>query len=223
MGGDGDQFVFDTSTVLGKQMEKTLDWLDEADFETTVTCCGENGPEEKQCGGGPDKPSCKTICGEVTRYRYAFDEFDNTQCSRDLFYRNTDIWKLDDVCPAPKTWVPYVAPEYSTYQSLPSYIRGKRTAECDGARGTTEETGCSGVGASIDVRRCKELMVYSPENILGNPVCCLRPNFKLNAIAQGKKMQEGAGRSNFKSTRDKCCMEYKNQTEGVDSLKTIGC
>ena len=62
--GEGDQFVFDTDTVLGKQMEKTLDWLDEADVETTVTCCGENGSEERKCGGGPDKPSCKTICGE---------------------------------------------------------------------------------------------------------------------------------------------------------------
>ena len=62
--------MFDTDTVLGQQMEKTLEWLDNADVETTVTCCSENGPEQKTCGGGG--PSCKTICGEGKPSHMAF-------------------------------------------------------------------------------------------------------------------------------------------------------
>merc|ERR1712183_1115033 len=228
MGGDGDQFVFDTSTVLGKQMEKTLDWLDEADFETTVTCCGENGPEEKQCGGGPDKPSCKTICGEVTRYRYAFDEFDNTQCSADLFYRNTDIWKLDDVCPAPKTWVPYVAPEYSTYsnQNLPSYIRGKRAStECE-IMDPKKKKGCAtkGKNMSLDVSGCKARKAYTKGRIGGdNGICCIHPNFRNNAINQITEAggSTEAGRANFQETKKECCSSYKKQINGTDALQKL--
>ena len=82
----------------------------------------------------------------VTRVHYAFDDFDNTECSADLFYRNTDIWTMGDVCPAPKIWVPYTPPDYSTYkhQSLPSYVRGKRASngkECD--RNTDQMSGCA--------------------------------------------------------------------------------
>ena len=70
--GDGDQFVFDVFTVLGQQMERTLVWLDEADEETTVTCCGENAGEERKKCGGPNAPSCKTICGAGSPTKYIF-------------------------------------------------------------------------------------------------------------------------------------------------------
>ena len=80
--GDGDQFVFDVFTVLGQQMERTLDWFDEADEEMTITCCGENGGEErKKCGGHNAtndngetlrRPSCKDICGVGTQYIDSF-------------------------------------------------------------------------------------------------------------------------------------------------------
>ena len=65
--GEGDQFVFDTRTVLGKQMELTLNWLDDAEEPTTISCCNGDGevPVEKQCGG-PGGESCKTICGDGT-------------------------------------------------------------------------------------------------------------------------------------------------------------
>ena len=239
--GEGDQFVFDTDTVLGQQMEKTLEWLDNADVETTVTCCSENGPQQKTCGGGG--PSCKTICGEgkplliwpfslnhnfsfsVTRFHLAFDEFDKTQCSADLFYRNTDIWKLNDVCPKPKTWVPY-EPPYSKYQSLPTYVRGKRQtegnqAECDSTM--TTDTGCSTFGASLDVQTCKSSNLYSPEKIVEgrNPTCCLQPNFRDNSIAQGGGGDEGT--ANFRATKKECCDQYRAQTGGVDALDTLRC
>ena len=61
--GEGDQFVFDVDTVLGQQMFKTLDWLDEANVETTVTCCNGKGDQvERKCGGGTT--SCKDVCGK---------------------------------------------------------------------------------------------------------------------------------------------------------------
>jgi len=216
--GEGDQFVFDTRTVLGKQMELTLNWLDDAEEPTTISCCNGDGevPVEKQCGG-PGGESCKTICGDETRFHYSFDEFESAQCSADLFYRNTDIWELDDVCPAPKTWVPYVAPDYSTYQSLPSYNRGKReSTEC-----TTDMDGrgCSKNGASLNVQACKEMQVYSRANIVKFPICCLRPNFEDNARAQG----DGDGDANFRQTRNTCCRKWKEGTKGHDALKTIGC
>ena len=164
----------------------------------------------------------------MTRFHYAFDEFENTQCSADLFYRNTDIWKLDDVCPAPKTWVPYVAPEYSTYQSLPSYIREKRKAECE--KDDPKKKGCATDGRkmSIDVQECKRKNLYSPEEIRGNKrnrVCCLVGNFEQNAIAQGRATGTGRrrGKNNFKATRDACCEEYSDLVGGVNALTTIGC
>jgi len=234
--GEGDQFVFDTRTVLGKQMELTLNWLDDAEEPTTISCCNGDGevPVEKQCGG-PGGESCKTICGDETRFHYSFDEFESAQCSADLFYRNTDIWELDDVCPAPKTWVPYVAPDYSTYQSLPSYIRGKRQEQGRAGQGIgrgaplpecniKDGKGCSVRGASINVRACKERKVYSPENISEFPICCLRPNFKENAKDQARKGKEMVKpRKNFQKTRDKCCDLFAGQTRGVDALKTIEC
>ena len=80
--GDGDQFVFDVFTVLGQQMERTLDWFDEGEEEMTITCCGENGGEErKKCGGHNAtndngetlrRPSCKDICGVGTQYIDSF-------------------------------------------------------------------------------------------------------------------------------------------------------
>ena len=63
--GEGDQFVFDTRTVLGKQMELTLNWLDDAEEPTTISCCTKDGPKERQCGG-PGGESCRTICGAGT-------------------------------------------------------------------------------------------------------------------------------------------------------------
>ena len=63
--GEGDQFLFDVKTVLGRQMEKALFWLDQAEVETTVVCCSEKGLKvKKKCGGGkPNAPSCKSVCG----------------------------------------------------------------------------------------------------------------------------------------------------------------
>ena len=64
--GEGDQFVFDSNTVIGRQMERTLDWLDAADVKTTVMCCAENGGQVKRkCGGAKTSvPRCKDICGK---------------------------------------------------------------------------------------------------------------------------------------------------------------
>jgi len=63
---------------------------------------------------------------------------------------------------------------------------------------------------------------YSPENIVANPICCLRPNFKENTIDQGRSAG-GNGRTNFKETRDVCCELFKGQSRGVDALQTLGC
>jgi len=230
--GEGDQFVFDTRTVLGKQMELTLDWLDDAEEPFTVSCCSGDGdgPVERQCGGGGE--SCRTICGKETRIHLAFDDFENTQCSADLFYRNTDIWKLDDVCPAPKTWVPYVAPDYSTYQSLPSYNRGKRQstssseAECNKKNGE----GCAEGGKSIHVGTCAEREVYDPERIQNprsNLDCCIRGSFRRNARDQARDFFTRGNRKEIKKrvqdTVDICCEKWSGTTGGVDALKTIGC
>ena len=62
--GEGDQFVFDVDTVLGQQMFKTLDWLDEADVETTVTCCNGKGDQVERKCGGRTTTSCKDVCGK---------------------------------------------------------------------------------------------------------------------------------------------------------------
>merc|ERR1711934_1254875 len=42
-----------------------------------------------------------------------------------------------------------------------------------------------GAGASVNVNACREREAYSPENIKAFPICCLRPNFMENSIAQG--------------------------------------
>ena len=62
--------MFDVFTVLGQQMERTLVWLDEDDEATEITCCGENGGQEVKKCGGPNAPSCKTICGAGTLATY---------------------------------------------------------------------------------------------------------------------------------------------------------
>ena len=74
----------------------------------------------------------------------------------------------------------------------------------------------AGRGASLNVRACVEIQAYSPEHIVEHPICCLRPNFEDNALAQG-------GRTNFRATRAACCELWKGKTSGVDALKNIGC
>ena len=150
-----------------------------------------------------------------SRFHFAFDDFDNTECSSDLFYRNTNIWKVEDVCPAPKIWLPYTQTDYSTYkhQSLPSYVRGKRQSgdkECD----SEKEGTCASQGVSIDLKYCVENELYTAEKIRQEPnqLCCLEPKFKGNAKRQG-------GDQNFKTARDECCLQYKDKTKGVDQLK----
>ena len=159
----------------------------------------------------------RSLSFAVTRYHFVFDNFDNIQCDDDMFSRNTDIWKLDDVCPAPKTYLP----EKSYDDQSQASLRGKRQCTDSGDECTT-----SGI-PSIDVSYCKDADVYNPENILvmQNRLCCLQPNFRVNAITQitrsgGTKKD---GRNNFKATRDKCCEQYKDQVQGVDALKTLGC
>merc|ERR1711934_502685 len=73
-----------------------------------------------------------------------------------------------------------------------------------------------GAGASVNVNACREREAYSPENIKAFPICCLRPNFMENSIAQG-------GSRNFRQTRSVCCVLWKGQSRAVDALKTIGC
>merc|ERR1712037_861499 len=74
----------------------------------------------------------------------------------------------------------------------------------------------AGRGASLNARACVEIQAYSPEHIVEHPICCLRPNFEDNALAQG-------GRRNFRATRAACCELWKGKTSGVDALKNIGC
>ena len=59
--GEGDQFVFDVDTVLGQRMVNSLDWLDEADVKTTVTCCNSKGDQVKKKCGGRITASCKDV------------------------------------------------------------------------------------------------------------------------------------------------------------------
>ena len=62
----------------------------------------------------------------MTRFQLAFDNFDNTQCSADLFLRDTNIWKIDDVCPTLETKSIYDPIRELKSLSLPSHIREKR-------------------------------------------------------------------------------------------------
>ena len=81
---------------------------------------------------------------------------------------------------------------------------------------TAGEGSGQGAGASVNVNACREREAYSPENIKAFPICCLRPNFMENSIAQG-------GSRNFRQTRSVCCVLWKGQSRAVDALKTIGC
>ena len=144
-----------------------------------------------------------------------------------MFFRNTDIWTMGDVCPAPKIWVPYTPPDYSTYkqQSLPSYVRGKRASngkEC--LRETDQKPGCATDRSyiSIDATSCKDGNLYTPEKlVLGmNSNCCLQPNFRINARAVGTRL----GRKKlFKSAKDTCCTLFSDRTGGVDALTQFDC
>ena len=165
----------------------------------------------------------------MTRYQFAFDNFDNTQCSADLFVRETNIWKQEDICPTP---VDYSYVPTDSQQSLPRNIREKRRTtgkECKNRDPANRRRGCStfNTHATIDVSHCKATNAYSPKNILKrqNLPCCLKPNFRANAINQVLRAggRRKGGRANFKKTRDICCNQYRRQTRGVDALKNIGC
>ena len=227
--GEGDQFVFDLNTVLGKQMAKTLDWLDESDEETTVTCCTREGPKTKTCGGESGQ-SCQNVCGEgdsfhlfspfhnsqpfsfsVTKIHYAFRDFEENQCETDLFYRNTGLWEVEDICPAPKTWVAYVEPDYSTYshQGLPSYSRGKRMApqacedinDVDGVR-----AGCN--YSSLDLS--KMCQGVDAKAIMKNALCCWFGNY-ISKLKANKQLNVKGN-----SIKDACCEATKLKTGGTD-------
>ena len=161
-------------------------------------------------------PSSHNLFFIGSRFHFAFDDFDNTECSSDLFYRNTNIWKVEDVCPAPKIWLPYTQTDYK-HQSLPSYVREKRQSD-DKECNSEEEGTCASQGVSIDLKYCVENELYTAEKIREDPnqLCCLEPKFKGNAKRQG-------GDQNFETARDECCLQYKDKTKGVDQLKQIGC
>ena len=165
----------------------------------------------------------------MTRYQFAFDNFDNTQCSADLFIQETNIWKQEDICPTP---VDYSYVPTDSQQSLPRNIREKRRTngkECKNRDPNSRREGCStfNTHATIDVSHCKATNAYSPENIRKrqNLPCCIQPNFRKNAILQIIRAGGRAkgGRANFKKTRDICCNQYRRQTRGTDALKNIGC
>merc|ERR1712037_367536 len=84
----------------------------------------------------------------------------------------------------------------------------------------TMTTSHRGAGASLSVRQCWERQAYSPENISQNPICCLRPNFQANTLAQGSATG-GNGRTNFRKTRAVCCELFKGKGKGVDALQSI--
>ena len=170
----------------------------------------------------------------VTRVHYAFEDFDNTECSADLFYRNTDIWTMGDVCPAPKIWVPYTPPDYSTYehQSLPNYVRGKRQSNGkDCVRNTGQEnSGCATDGnfMSLSVEACNAANLYTSEKLKSenrNKACC-QFDLAKNAFRTGFSMrEEPAFKAMFKNVKafvndvkQTCCKLYKGKTTGVDAL-----
>ena len=151
-----------------------------------------------------------------TRYHFAFENFDDTECSADLFFRNTDIWTMGDVCPAPKIWVPYTPPDYTTYehQSLASYSRRKRNPD-----DTDKSKDVSHV--SIDATYCKEQKLYTPEKLKKGRYsnCCLSPHFRTNAKAQGGGGE--AGRTLYQSARETCCKESSKTSDGTDALQGL--
>ena len=154
-----------------------------------------------------------------TRYHFAFENFDDTECSADLFFRNLDIWTMGDVCPAPKIWVPYTPPDYSTYehQSLASYSRRKRNPDDTDKSKDVSHT-------SFDASYCKEKSLYSSENLLANKKhlnCCKvgKETFRTNAKAQGGGGK--AGRTLYQSARETCCKESSITSEGTDALQGL--
>ena len=124
--------MFDVNTVIGQRMVNSLDWLDEADVETTVTCCNGKGDQVKKKCGGRITASCKDVFRKggpnmcviplIMFFSSFFAEFDNAECSADLF-RTTNIWTVENVCPAPKIWMPGTTCKHKV---LPSLFRGKR-------------------------------------------------------------------------------------------------
>ena len=149
----------------------------------------------------------------VTRVHYAFAEFDNAECGADLF-RNTKIWTVENVCPAPKILM--LGTTYK-HEVLPSLFRGKRQStdeECE----YNEEGTCTSQDISIDALYCHENELYTAEKIREgkNRLCCLEPKFKGNAKRLG-------GTKNFQTARDECCFQYRERTKGVDALRQIGC
>ena len=154
----------------------------------------------------------------MTRFQLAFDDFDNTQCSANLFRRETNIWKQEDICPTPDT--------YDIYNT-----RGKRQSsprkECKNRDGTRRGCTTKNTNASIDVRYCKRSNAYNPENILRRRMglCCLSSNFRALAINQITRQagSQREGRANFMKTKDVCCNRYRRIAKGVDALKNIRC
>ena len=215
--------MFDVTTVIGQRMVNTLDWLDEADVETTVTCCNGKGDQVKKKCGGRITASCKDVFRKggpnmcviplIMFFSGFFAEFDNAECSADLF-RTTNIWTVENVCPAPKIWMPGTTCKHKV---LPSLFRGKRQStdeECE----YNEEGTCTSQDISIDALYCHENELYTAEKIREgkNRLCCLEPKFKGNAKRLG-------GTKNFQTARDECCIQYRDRTKGVDALRQIGC
>ena len=56
--------MFDVTTVIGQRMVNSLDWLDEGDVETTVSCCNGKGEQVKKKCGGRTEINCKDVCGK---------------------------------------------------------------------------------------------------------------------------------------------------------------
>ena len=147
----------------------------------------------------------------VTKIHYAFRDFEETQCDTDLFYRNTGLWEVDDICPAPKTWVAYLEPDYSTYshQSLPSYSRGKRMAPqaCEDINDVAGvRAGCN--YSSLDLS--KMCQGVDAKAIMKNALCCWFGNY----ISKLKANKELNVKGN--SIKDACCEATKLKTGGTD-------
>ena len=157
--------------------------------------------------------SSHSVFFSVTRVHYAFAEFDNAECSADLF-RSTKIWTVENVCPYPKILM--LGTTYK-HEVLPSLFRGKRQSNAEESE-YNEEGSCASESVSIDASYCNENELYTAEKIREgkNRLCCLEPKFKGNAKRLG-------GTNNFQTARDECCFQYRQRTKGVDALRQIGC
>ena len=157
--------------------------------------------------------SSHSVFFSVTRVHYAFADFDNAECSADLF-RSTKIWTVENVCPTPKILM--LGTTYK-HEVLPSLFRGKRQSNAEESE-YNEEGSCASESVSIDASYCNENELYTAEKIREgkNRLCCLEPKFRGNAKRQG-------GDQNFETARDECCRQYKDKTKGVDQLRQIGC